>query len=96
MTLQRVTLSPQHTDGPHRGPCYKWQVTTTGRAQQGPILLLSDVKRQTRVIRKDQKPTWNETLEWDLTGIHLESTSVIDLQVRDAENLARDGYGGLW
>ncbi|XP_078523105.1 myoferlin-like isoform X2 [Lissotriton helveticus] len=53
-----------------------------------------DVKRQTRIIRKDQKPMWNETLEWDLAGIHLDSTSFIDLQIRDAGDLARDGVFG--
>ncbi|CAM4715675.1 unnamed protein product [Caretta caretta] len=47
-----------------------------------------DVTRSTRVIQKEQNPTWNETLVWFLVDRPLDSASFVDIQLREWGHLA--------
>ncbi|XP_044862555.1 fer-1-like protein 5 isoform X1 [Mauremys mutica] len=49
-----------------------------------------DVTRSTRVIQKEQNPTWNETLVWFLGDQPLDSASFVDIQLREWGHLATE------
>ncbi|XP_039378296.1 fer-1-like protein 5 isoform X6 [Mauremys reevesii] len=49
-----------------------------------------DVTRSTRVIQKEQDPTWNETLVWFLSDQPLDSASFVDIQLREWGHLATE------
>nr|XP_025043472.1 myoferlin-like [Pelodiscus sinensis] len=42
-----------------------------------------DVTRSTRVVQKEQNPTWNETLVWLLADQPLDCASFLDVQLRE-------------
>ncbi|XP_035389086.1 myoferlin isoform X2 [Electrophorus electricus] len=51
-------------------------------------------KKKTRSISSEVNPVWKETLEFDLKGTPLDSTSFIDVIVKDFESLGKDKFIG--
>lgn len=49
-----------------------------------------DEKKKTKKIDNELNPVWNEILEFDLKGIPLDSTSSIDVVVKDFETIGKD------
>ncbi|XP_051968230.1 myoferlin isoform X1 [Xyrauchen texanus] len=47
-------------------------------------------KKKTKTIKNEVNPVWNETLEFDLKGAPLDSSSYIDVIVKDYETLGKD------
>ncbi|CAL8381790.1 unnamed protein product [Gadus morhua 'NCC'] len=53
-----------------------------------------DVKKKTKTVKSEVNPVWNEVLEFDLKGIPLDSSSYIDVVVKDYETLGKDKFLG--
>lgn len=53
-------------------------------------LVFRDEKKKTRSINNEVNPVWNETLQFDLKGVPLDSSSYIDVIVKDYETLGKD------
>ncbi|KAL4641016.1 myoferlin [Arapaima gigas] len=51
-------------------------------------------KKKTKVIQNNQNPTWNEVLEFDLKGSPLDSSSFIDVILKDYETIGKDKLVG--
>ncbi|CAL8309577.1 unnamed protein product [Boreogadus saida] len=49
-----------------------------------------DVKKKTKTVKSEVNPVWNEVLEFDLKGSPLDSSSYIDVVVKDYETLGKD------
>nr|AAH63743.1 Zgc:63504 protein [Danio rerio] len=53
-------------------------------------LVFRDEKKKTRSINNEVNPVWNETLQFDLKGVPLDSSSYIDVIVKDYETFGKD------
>ncbi|XP_039509145.1 myoferlin isoform X4 [Pimephales promelas] len=53
-------------------------------------VVFKDEKKKTKSISNELNPVWNETLEFDLKGVPLDSSSYIDVLVKDHETLGKD------
>ncbi|ROL41004.1 Myoferlin [Anabarilius grahami] len=53
-------------------------------------VVFKDEKKKTKSISNEVNPVWNETLEFDLKGVPLDSSSYIDVFVKDYETLGKD------
>ncbi|MFT7807213.1 myoferlin isoform X3 [Arapaima gigas] len=53
-------------------------------------IIFRDEKKKTKSISSELNPVWNETLEFDLKGSPLDSSSTIDVIVKDYETLGKD------
>ncbi|TRY55549.1 hypothetical protein DNTS_023151 [Danionella cerebrum] len=53
-------------------------------------VLFKDEKKKTKSVSNELNPVWNETLEFDLKGVPLDSSSYIDVIVKDYETLGKD------
>ncbi|XP_043911571.1 myoferlin-like [Protopterus annectens] len=51
-----------------------------------------DEKKKTKKIDNELNPVWNEVLEFDLKGVPLDSSSSIDVIVKDFETIGKDKY----
>uniref|UniRef100_A0A672R0M9 Myoferlin n=1 Tax=Sinocyclocheilus grahami TaxID=75366 RepID=A0A672R0M9_SINGR len=49
-------------------------------------------KKKTKTIDKELNPVWNEIIEFDLKGTPLDSSSFIDVVVKDYETIGKDKY----
>ncbi|XP_034414037.1 myoferlin-like isoform X4 [Cyclopterus lumpus] len=57
-------------------------------------VIFSDEKKKTKQIDSELNPVWNEVLEFDLKGTGLDSSSYIDVIVKDYETLGKDKFLG--
>ncbi|XP_055032052.2 myoferlin isoform X1 [Misgurnus anguillicaudatus] len=57
-------------------------------------VVFKDEKKKTKSISNELNPVWNETLEFDLKGAPLDSSSYIDVIVKDFETLGKDKFIG--
>uniref|UniRef100_A0A673G058 Myoferlin-like n=1 Tax=Sinocyclocheilus rhinocerous TaxID=307959 RepID=A0A673G058_9TELE len=55
---------------------------------------LSGEKKKTKAIDKELNPVWNEIIEFDLKGTPLDSSSFIDVVVKDYETIGKDKFIG--
>uniref|UniRef100_A0A8C1QB59 Myoferlin like n=1 Tax=Cyprinus carpio TaxID=7962 RepID=A0A8C1QB59_CYPCA len=55
---------------------------------------LSGEKKKTKAIDKELNPVWNEIIEFDLKGTPLDSSSFIDVIVKDYETVGKDKFIG--
>uniref|UniRef100_A0A8C9SUQ4 Myoferlin n=1 Tax=Scleropages formosus TaxID=113540 RepID=A0A8C9SUQ4_SCLFO len=53
-------------------------------------IVFKDEKKKTKAINNEVNPVWNETLEFDLKGSPLDSSSTIDVIVKDYETIGKD------
>uniref|UniRef100_A0A673LBU6 Myoferlin n=1 Tax=Sinocyclocheilus rhinocerous TaxID=307959 RepID=A0A673LBU6_9TELE len=53
-------------------------------------VVFKDEKKKTKTVSSELNPVWNETLEFDLKGVPLDSSSYIDVIVKDYETLCKD------
>uniref|UniRef100_A0A673FUB1 Myoferlin-like n=1 Tax=Sinocyclocheilus rhinocerous TaxID=307959 RepID=A0A673FUB1_9TELE len=51
-------------------------------------------KKKTKAIDKELNPVWNEIIEFDLKGTPLDSSSFIDVVVKDYETIGKDKFIG--
>uniref|UniRef100_A0A8C2EUP4 Myoferlin like n=1 Tax=Cyprinus carpio TaxID=7962 RepID=A0A8C2EUP4_CYPCA len=51
-------------------------------------------KKKTKAIDKELNPVWNEIIEFDLKGTPLDSSSLIDVIVKDYETVGKDKFIG--
>lgn len=51
-------------------------------------------KKKTKAIDNELNPVWNEVLEFDLKGSPLDTSSVIDVVVKDFETIGKDKFIG--
>uniref|UniRef100_A0A665W8Z6 Myoferlin n=1 Tax=Echeneis naucrates TaxID=173247 RepID=A0A665W8Z6_ECHNA len=58
------------------------------------FIFLSDEKKKTKSIDSEVNPVWNEVLEFDLKGAPLDSSSYIDVIVKDYETIGKDKFIG--
>uniref|UniRef100_A0A3P8S2L3 Myoferlin n=1 Tax=Amphiprion percula TaxID=161767 RepID=A0A3P8S2L3_AMPPE len=57
-------------------------------------VIFKDEKKKTKSIDSELNPVWNEVLEFDLKGIPLDSSSYIDVIVKDYETIGKDKFLG--
>ncbi|XP_042364022.1 myoferlin-like isoform X2 [Plectropomus leopardus] len=57
-------------------------------------VIFKDEKKKTKAIDSELNPVWNEVLEFDLKGTALDSSSYIDVVVKDYETLGKDKFLG--
>ncbi|XP_071782869.2 myoferlin-like isoform X2 [Centroberyx gerrardi] len=57
-------------------------------------VIFKDEKKKTKSIDSELNPVWNEVLEFDLKGTALDSSSYIDVIVKDYETLGKDKFLG--
>ncbi|KAG7492728.1 hypothetical protein MATL_G00017920 [Megalops atlanticus] len=57
-------------------------------------VVFKDEKKKTKAIDNEINPVWNEVLEFDLKGLPLDSSSFIDVIVKDYETLGKDKFIG--
>ncbi|KAL6095247.1 myof [Pungitius sinensis] len=57
-------------------------------------VIFKDEKKKTKSIDNELNPVWNEVLEFDLKGIGLDSSSFIDVIVKDYETIGKDKFIG--
>ncbi|XP_056626816.1 myoferlin isoform X1 [Triplophysa dalaica] len=57
-------------------------------------VVFKEQKKKTKSISNEVNPVWNETLEFDLKGVPLDSASYIDVIVKDFETLGKDKFIG--
>ncbi|KAM9837553.1 myoferlin-like [Aulostomus maculatus] len=57
-------------------------------------ILFRDEKKKTKSIDSEVNPVWNEVLEFDLKGTPLDSSSYIDVVVKDYETIGKDKFLG--
>lgn len=50
------------------------------------------IKKKTTVKKSEQNPEWNEKFEFDLKGIPLQQSDVIEVLVKDYENIGSNKY----
>uniref|UniRef100_A0A673HSV8 Myoferlin-like n=1 Tax=Sinocyclocheilus rhinocerous TaxID=307959 RepID=A0A673HSV8_9TELE len=54
------------------------------------LFQLTGEKKKTKAIDKELNPVWNEIIEFDLKGTPLDSSSFIDVVVKDYETIGKD------
>ncbi|XP_026034707.1 myoferlin-like isoform X2 [Astatotilapia calliptera] len=57
-------------------------------------VIFRDDKKKTKSIDKELNPVWNELVEFDLKGKALDSSSFIDVIVKDYETIGKDKFLG--
>uniref|UniRef100_A0A3B4THD9 Myoferlin n=1 Tax=Seriola dumerili TaxID=41447 RepID=A0A3B4THD9_SERDU len=57
-------------------------------------VIFKDEKKKTKSIDSEVNPVWNEVLEFDLKGTALDSSSYIDVIVKDYETIGKDKFIG--
>ncbi|XP_037320523.2 myoferlin-like isoform X1 [Pungitius pungitius] len=57
-------------------------------------VIFKDEKKKTKSIDNELNPVWNEALEFDLKGIGLDSSSFVDVIVKDYETIGKDKFIG--
>ncbi|KAG7226386.1 hypothetical protein INR49_013797 [Caranx melampygus] len=57
-------------------------------------VIFKDEKKKTKAIDSELNPVWNEVLEFDLKGTALDSSSYIDVIVKDYETIGKDKFIG--
>uniref|UniRef100_A0A673A8M9 Myoferlin n=1 Tax=Sphaeramia orbicularis TaxID=375764 RepID=A0A673A8M9_9TELE len=57
-------------------------------------VIFKDEKKKTKSIDSEVNPVWNEVLEFDLKGTPLDSSSFIDVIVKDYETIGKDKFLG--
>nr|XP_046189153.1 myoferlin-like [Oncorhynchus gorbuscha] len=57
-------------------------------------IIFKDEKKKTKTIDSEVNPVWNEVLEFDLKGSVLDSSSYIDVIVKDYETIGQDKFLG--
>ncbi|KAM4715581.1 myoferlin-like [Anableps anableps] len=57
-------------------------------------VIFKDEKKKTKSIDNEVNPVWNEVLEFDLKGIPLDSSSQLDVVVKDYETIGKDKFLG--
>ncbi|XP_068162366.1 myoferlin-like isoform X2 [Antennarius striatus] len=57
-------------------------------------VIFKDEKKKTKSIDSELNPEWNEVLEFDLNGTPLDSSSYIDVIVKDYETIGKDKFLG--
>ncbi|XP_042253887.1 myoferlin-like isoform X7 [Thunnus maccoyii] len=57
-------------------------------------LLKQNEKKKTKSIDSELNPVWNEVLEFDLKGTPLDSSSYLDVIVKDYETIGKDKFLG--
>ncbi|XP_066549569.1 myoferlin isoform X3 [Amia ocellicauda] len=57
-------------------------------------IVFKDEKKKTKFIDGETNPVWNEVLEFDLKGVALDSSSFIDVIVKDYETIGKDKFLG--
>nr|XP_020461857.1 myoferlin-like [Monopterus albus] len=57
-------------------------------------VVFKDEKKKTKEISSELNPVWNEVLEFDLKGTPLDSSSSIDVIVKDHETIGKDKFIG--
>ncbi|XP_026170893.1 myoferlin isoform X4 [Mastacembelus armatus] len=57
-------------------------------------VFFKDEKKKTKSIDNELNPVWNEVLEFDLKGTPLDSSSYIDVVVKDYETIGKDKFIG--
>ncbi|XP_042253890.1 myoferlin-like isoform X9 [Thunnus maccoyii] len=55
---------------------------------------MQDEKKKTKSIDSELNPVWNEVLEFDLKGTPLDSSSYLDVIVKDYETIGKDKFLG--
>uniref|UniRef100_A0A673HM87 Myoferlin-like n=1 Tax=Sinocyclocheilus rhinocerous TaxID=307959 RepID=A0A673HM87_9TELE len=58
------------------------------------LFQLTGEKKKTKAIDKELNPVWNEIIEFDLKGTPLDSSSFIDVVVKDYETIGKDKFIG--
>ncbi|XP_075313880.1 myoferlin-like isoform X2 [Odontesthes bonariensis] len=58
------------------------------------FVIFKDEKKKTKSIDSEVNPVWNEVLEFDLKGIPLDSSSHLDVVVKDYETIGKDKFLG--
>ncbi|XP_075063448.1 fer-1-like protein 5 isoform X2 [Mixophyes fleayi] len=67
----------------------KLHLTKIKKADCMVVASFRGIEKLTSIVSKDQSPVWNETLEWRLTGIQLDSNSNLYIQVKGHENSSK-------
>uniref|UniRef100_A0A8C4NYU3 C2 domain-containing protein n=1 Tax=Dicentrarchus labrax TaxID=13489 RepID=A0A8C4NYU3_DICLA len=57
-------------------------------------VIFKEEKKKTKSIDSEVNPVWNEVLEFDLKGTPLDSSSYIDVVVKDYETIGKDKFLG--
>ncbi|XP_040032655.2 myoferlin isoform X1 [Gasterosteus aculeatus] len=57
-------------------------------------VIFKDEKKKTKSIDSELNPVWNEVLEFDLKGVGLDSSSFVDVIVKDYETIGKDKFIG--
>ncbi|XP_019902368.2 myoferlin isoform X3 [Esox lucius] len=57
-------------------------------------IIFKDEKKKTKTIDHEVNPVWNEVVEFDLKGSALDSSSFIDVIVKDYETIGKDKFLG--
>ncbi|KAM8729757.1 myoferlin-like [Acanthopagrus schlegelii] len=57
-------------------------------------VIFKDEKKKTKSIDSEVNPVWNEVLEFDLKGTALDSSSYVDVIVKDYETIGKDKFLG--
>ncbi|XP_064806910.1 myoferlin-like isoform X1 [Oncorhynchus masou masou] len=57
-------------------------------------IIFKDEKKRTKSIDSEVNPVWNEVLQFDLKGSALDSSSYIDVIVKDYETIGKDKFLG--
>ncbi|KAI5606264.1 myoferlin [Silurus asotus] len=67
---------------------------TLGNPDPIATVLFRGEKKKTKAINNELNPVWNEILEFDLKGSPLDSSSFIDVVVKDYETIGKDKFIG--
>ncbi|KAK9529891.1 hypothetical protein VZT92_011440 [Zoarces viviparus] len=67
---------------------------TVGTPDPIASVIFKGEKKKTKSINSELNPVWNEALEFDLKGTGLDSSSYIDVIVKDYETIGRDKFLG--
>ncbi|XP_017319937.1 myoferlin isoform X1 [Ictalurus punctatus] len=67
---------------------------TLGNPDPITAVLFKGEKKKTKAIPSELNPVWNEILEFDLKGSPLDSSSFIDVVVKDYETIGKDKFIG--
>ncbi|XP_041829318.1 myoferlin-like isoform X2 [Melanotaenia boesemani] len=57
-------------------------------------VIFKDEKKKTKFVNNEVNPVWNEVLEFDLKGTPLDSSSFLDVVVKDYETIGKDIFLG--
>ncbi|XP_073688565.1 netrin receptor UNC5B-b-like [Garra rufa] len=67
---------------------------TLGSPDPITAIIFKGEKKKTKAIDKELNPVWNEIIEFDLKGTPLDSSSFIDVVVKDYETIGKDKFIG--